>query len=105
MQLTIYYTKEDRSLVDQIEAAAKLRRMSRGAFILSMAEECFERRKRLGETLRSIGALSQDELEKALKIQRDEKKRRLLGEILLDEGFIDQETLRDSLSLQKTKKG
>jgi hypothetical protein len=105
MQLTIYYTKDDKSLVGQIEAASKTRRMSRGAFILSMAEEYFGRRQRLGETLRSIGALSSEELEKALKIQRDEKKRRLLGEILLDEGFVDEETLRESLSLQKTKKG
>jgi len=79
--------------------------MSRGTFILSIAEECFERRKRLGEILRSIRALSSDELEKALKIQKNEKKRGLLGEILLDEGFIDQETLRQSLSLRKTKKG
>jgi len=104
MQVTIYGAEKDKHVLEEIEAAAKAQRMSRGAFILSVVEEYFKRRRRLGGILRSIGALSDEELDRALEIQKNEKKRRLLGEILLDEGLIDEKTLRESLSLQKTKK-
>jgi len=105
MQITIYYTKEDKDLIAKSEAEAKTQRKSRGAFVLSVLEDYFEKKKRLGAILRSVAALSNDQLNKALEIQKGEKKRRLLGEVLLEEGFVDEKTLRETLSLQKTKKG
>jgi len=105
MQITIYYTKGDKDLIVEIEAEAKSQRKSRGAFILSVLEDYFEKKRRVGAILRSVAALSNDQLNKALEIQKGEKKRRLLGEVLLDEGFVDEKTLRESLSVQKTKKG
>ena len=105
MQITIYYTKEDQDLIVGIEAEAKSQRKSRGALILSVLQDHFEKKRRVGAILRSVAALSNVQLNKALEIQKGEKKRRLLGEVLLDEGFVDEKTLRESLSVQKTKKG
>jgi len=92
-------------LIVEIQAEAKSQRKSRGAFILSVLQDYFEKKRRVGAILRSVAALSNDQLNKALEIQKGEKKRRLLGEVLLDEGFVDEKTLRESLSVQKTKKG
>jgi len=103
MQLSIYYKEEDKNLIGQIEKEAKTHRKSKASFILSILQDYFEKKKRLGEILRSISVLSNNQLNKALEIQQKEKKRRLLGEILLDEGFIEEKTLRETLALQKTK--
>ena len=105
MQITICYTKEDKDLMAKIEAEAKSQRKSRGAFILSILEDYFEKRRRLGGILRNAAALSSGQLDKALEIQRKDQKRRLLGQILVDEGFVEEKTLRETLSAQKTKKG
>jgi len=105
MQITIYYTKEDKDLMAKIEAEVKSQRKSRGAFILSILEDYFQKRRRLGGMLRNAAALSSGQLDKALEMQGSEKKRRLLGEILVDEGFVEEKTLRGALSAQKTKKG
>ena len=105
MQITICYTKEDKDLMAKIEAEAKSQRKSRGAFILSILEGYFEKRRRLGGILRNAAALSSGQLDKALEIQRKDQKRRLLGQILVDEGFVEEKTLRETLSAQKTKKG
>ena len=45
MQITIYYTKEDEDLIDLIEAAAKIERKSKGAVMLSVLEDYFEKKK------------------------------------------------------------
>jgi len=101
MQLSIYYKEEDQDLIGDIEEAAKAQRKSKASFVLSLVQDHLEKKKRLGEILRSISTLSNDQLNKALEIQQKEKKRRLLGEILLDEGFVEEKTLRKSLALQK----
>ena len=101
MQLSIYYKEEDQDLIGDIEKEAKAQRKSKASFVLSLVQDHFEKKKRLGEILRSISTLSNDQLNKALEIQQKEKKRRLLGEILLDEGFVEEKTLRKSLALQK----
>lgn len=101
MQLSIYYKEEDKDLIGDIEKEAKAQRKSKASFVLSLVQDHFEKKKRLGEILRSISTLSNDELNKALEIQQKEKKRRLLGEILLDEGFVEEKILRESLVLQK----
>jgi len=108
VQISIYYAKEDEHLIKKIEAKAKAQRKSNSAAILSIIEEHFERERRIGEILRDIGSLSEEQLAKALDIQEQEtrtmeKKRRLLGEILLDQGFIEEKDLRRSLSIQRSK--
>lgn len=103
MQLSIYYTKEDQHLIQQLDAAAKVQRKSKGSLILSILQDYLQKRKRLGTMLLNIAAISKDQLDKALKIQQKEEKRRLLGDILLDQGFVEEKTLSESLALQKTK--
>jgi len=105
MQITICYTKEDKDLMAKIEAEAKSQRKSRGAFILSLLNDYFEKRRQLGAILRSAAALSNNQLDKALEVQRKNRKGKLLGEILVDGGFIEEKTLREALFAQKTKKG
>ncbi|MBI1741497.1 hypothetical protein HYR54_00325 [Candidatus Acetothermia bacterium] len=51
MQLTIYYTKDDQYLLDQIDDKADAERRSKSAVILSIIEEYFEADKKLGEIL------------------------------------------------------
>ncbi len=104
MQLNIYYTKEDKGLIEKIEAEAKTQRRSKGTLVLSILEEHFQRRKKVGEILRDITDLSDKQLNKVLEIQKKEKRKRLLGEILLDEGFIEEKALYKTLLLQKGQK-
>ena len=103
MQLSIYYTKEDQHLVEQLHAAAKVQRKSKGSLILSILQDYLQKRKRLGTMLLNIAAISKDQLDRGLKIQQKQEKKRLLGEILLDQGFVQEKTLSESLALQKTK--
>jgi len=63
--------------------------------------EHFKKERKLGEILYSITSLSNEQLDRALEIQKKEKKRKLLGEILVDEGFIEEKEMRKSLSIQK----
>lgn len=104
MQLSIYYTEEDQGLIEEIKAKARGERKSQSAVILSVLEEYFERRRKLGEILQTIAGLSDEQLNRALEIQRKESKRRLLGEILLDEGSVEEKALRKSLSVQRNEK-
>ena len=55
-------------------------------------------RKKLGEIVVEYGLVTQDDLDKALKIQQKEGKR--LGEILVQGGFISPEDLLKTLSAQ-----
>ena len=103
MQLSIYYKKEDKDLIEKIAIAAKTQRKSKGALILSILFDYLQQRRRLGAILLSINALSKDQLSQSLGLQRKEKKKRLLGEILLQLGHIEEKTLNETLALQKTK--
>ena len=73
MEVTIYEGEEDRGLVHQIEQEGRTRRMIRGALVLSTAEECFERRKRLGEILLDEGFIDDETLRESLSLQETEK--------------------------------
>lgn len=54
--------------------------------------------KRLGDILINAGAITEEQLEKALTIGKDEKKR--LGEVLIDYSIITERQLIDVLKLQ-----
>jgi len=58
-------------------------------------------KQRLGEMLISADQISEEQLEKALTIQKEEGN--LLGFILVNLGFIDETTLLDYLEQQGTK--
>jgi hypothetical protein len=70
-----------------------------GIFI-EMVEE--KKKYRLGEILINLGALTQEELDKALEIQSgqpiDEKFP--IGRILLEEGFIEPNDLIEAIKIQ-----
>jgi len=100
MQTSIYYTQNDKYLIDQLEKKAKAERKSKSAVVLCILEEYFERKKKVGEILCDIGSLTNEQLNEALKIQQREKKHRLLGEILVNKNFVDERDLERALSLQ-----
>jgi len=103
MQTTIYYTAEDRSLINAAKDKAKKERKSKSAVILSILEEYFMG-KNLGEILCEIGCVNNKQISKSLEVQQKEGKNKLLGEILLNENFITEEDLNRALFLQgKTK--
>jgi len=47
MQISIYYPKEDEDLIELIEAAANIERKSKGALMLSVLEDYFEKKREL----------------------------------------------------------
>jgi len=47
MQINIYYTEEDKDLIDLIATAANIERKSKGALVLSVLEDYFEKQKEL----------------------------------------------------------
>lgn len=50
----------------------------------------FARKKRLGDLLVDAGVISQDQLVKALQVQKTEKQGERLGVVLIDLGFTDE---------------
>lgn len=100
MQLTIYYTEADLYLIKQVEAKAERERRSKSAVILSIIEEYFQRKKRLGEILCDLGKLSPDKLKQAIEIQKKEGGARTLGEILLAKKWVSEHDLQRALMLQ-----
>jgi len=103
MQTTVYYTAEDRYLINAVEDKGGKERKSKSAVILSILEEYFMG-KNLGEILCEIGCINNKELSKSLEVQQKEGKNKLLGEILLNENFITEEDLNRALFLQKKTK-
>ncbi len=100
MQVTMYFSEEDRYLIDLVDRKARLERKSRSAVVLSILEEHFEREKRIGEVLVDLGAVSPRQVEEALELQRQAKGARLLGEILVERGFVDEAALARALTIQ-----
>jgi hypothetical protein len=100
MQLTIYYTKDDQYLLDQIDEKADAERRSKSAVILSIIEEYFEADKKLGEILCDLGKLHPDKLRQATEIQKREGGKRKLGQILLAEKMVNEKDLRRALAIQ-----
>lgn len=60
----------------------------------------FGRKKRLGDLLVDAGVISQDQLVKALGIQKTEKKDTRLGELLIDLGFTNEDQIKKALCEQ-----
>lgn len=100
MQITIYYTKDDTYLIKQIEAKAERERRSKSAVILSIVEEYFERKKKLGEILCDLGKITPEKLNQAIEIQKKEGGTRTLGEILLSKKWVTEHDIMRALMLQ-----
>jgi len=100
MQLTIYYTKDDQYLLDQVDDKADAERRSKSAVILSIIEEYFEADKKLGEILCDLGRLSPEKLRQATEIQKREGGKRKLGQVLLAEKMVGERDLRRALAIQ-----
>ncbi len=100
MQVTLYYSGEDRYLLELVDQLAEQQRKSRSAVIMSILEEYFERGKRLGEILVDMRAVSVREVEEALAEQRAGGRPRKLGEILVEKGSVQDELVRRALVVQ-----
>jgi predicted transcriptional regulator len=100
MQVTLYYSEEDKYLLDLVDKLALQQRKSRSAVIMSILEEYFEREKRLGEILVDLGAIDPGRVAQALKEQEREGRRRLIGEILVEKGWVKPQDLERALVIQ-----
>jgi len=100
VQTTIYFSEEDKYLIDLVDQLARRDRKSRSAVILSILEEHFERGKRLGEILVDMGFLEPKEVERALAKQAKSGSHKLFGEILLEEGLIPPDAVERALAVQ-----
>ena len=100
MQVTMYFSDEDKYLIDLVDEKARRERKSRSAVVLSILEEYFEREKKVGEILVDLGAITPEVVERALELQRKEKSSRPLGEILVERGFVDEPEVRRALIIQ-----
>jgi hypothetical protein len=96
----MYFSDEDKYLIDLVDEKARRERKSRSAVVLSILEEYFERDKRLGEILVDLGAVSPNVVSKGLELQREQFKDKPLGEILLDHGLVDEDALDRALMIQ-----
>lgn len=74
-----------------------------GIFKSSMVEE--KKKYRLGEILINIGALNEDQLNKALDIQAGQspEDKYPIGRILLEEGYIEPNDLIEAIKIQSTQ--
>lgn len=100
MQTTIYYKENDEYLIQKVEDKAERERKSKSAVILSILEEYLEAEQRIGEILRDFGAVSQNEVERALSKQKNGETEKRLGEILLDDGHLREVDLDRALDIQ-----
>ena len=100
MQMSIYYQEEDEYLIDLVEKRANRRRMSKSAMILSILEEYFEAEKRIGEILRDMQAVEEDQVEKALKVQQEKDDKRL-GKIMVERDYVEKDQLNRALQVQQ----
>jgi len=101
MQTTIYYREEDEYLIRKLEEKASRERKSKSACLLSILENYFEAKKRIGEILSDLGMISKENLQKALDKQKKEENRRKIGEIMLEENYIKEVDLDRALDIQK----
>jgi len=100
MQVTMYFSDEDKYLIDLVDEKARRERKSRSAVMLSILEEYFSRGKRLGELLVTLGAATPETIEKALSVQRSGKTRARIGEILTELGLVSLEEVERALLVQ-----
>jgi len=106
MQVTLYYSEEEKYLLDLVDKVALQQRKSRSAVIMSILEEYFEREKRLGEILVDLGALDPERVEEALREQEAEGRRRRIGEILMEKGWVRSQDVERALIIQsRVRKG
>ena len=101
MQVTMYFSDEDKYLIDLVDEKARRERKSRSAVMLSILEEHFSRGKRLGELLVTLGAAPRQAVDQALEAQQAQDGGRRLGEILLERGWVVQEDLERALLIQQ----
>jgi len=99
MQVTMYFSDEDRYLIDLVDEKARRERKSRSAVMLSILEEYFERGKKLGEILVDLKVVRPQEMEEALELQKSGTNK-LLGEILAERGLVDKKYIEHALEIQ-----
>ena len=97
----MYFSDEDKYLIDLVDEKARRERKSRSAVMLSILEEYFSRGKRLGELLVTLGAAPRQAVDQALEAQRAQEGGRRLGEILLERGWVAPEDLERALLIQQ----
>jgi len=101
MQVTMYFSDEDKYLIDLVDEKARRERKSRSAVMLSILEEYFGRDKRLGEILIALGVTTPQAVERALELQQTRGTSHRIGELLTEAGLASAEAVERALTIQK----
>lgn len=99
MQVTLYFGEEDEYLIRLVDEKARRERRSRSSVVLSILEEYFERDKKLGEILVDLRVVKPEDVEEALRLQRNGMKK-LIGEILVERGLVESVEVERALTIQ-----
>jgi len=100
MQVTMYFSDEDKYLIDLVDEKARRERKSRSAVMLSILEEYFGRDKRLGEILIALGVTTPQAVERVLELQQGRGASRRIGELLTEAGLASAEAVERALFIQ-----
>ncbi|MEF8799040.1 MAG: hypothetical protein V5A79_06475 [Candidatus Bipolaricaulota bacterium] len=105
--MSIYYQEGDQYLIDKLEREANRRRKSKSAMVLSILEKHFEAERKVGEILRDMGTIEEDQLQRALEAQKKDEGKEKLGEIMLEKGYVREVDLDRALQVQEkqTRRG
>jgi len=97
----MYFSDEDKYLIDLVDEKARRERKSRSAVMLSILEEYFGRDKRLGEILIALGVTTPQAVERALELQQTRGTSHRIGELLTEAGLASAEAVERALTIQK----
>jgi len=100
VQTTIYFADEDRYLLRLVDRLACQERKSRSAIILTILEQHFEHDRRLGEILVDMGAASDQDIQRGLRVQQATPEWRPLGEVMIAQGMVSEEQVNRALIVQ-----
>lgn len=87
-------------MIKQVDVKGRHERKSRSAVILSIPEECFERKKHVDEILVGLGVLSHVNLSKGLELQKTRFAEKFLGDALLEEELVTPDGVKRALIIQ-----
>lgn len=100
MQLSVHYREEDKYLIDQLEKRADRKRMSKSAMLLNILEEHFEAEKRVGQILKDMRAVDEEQVQQALARQRETEEDKRIGRIMVEKGYVEEDQLNRALEVQ-----
>lgn len=100
MQLSVHYKEKDQYLVEKLEKMAERNRMSTSACILSILEDHFESNRMVGQILKDMQLINNEQLQRALSKQREIGDDKKIGKIMVESNYLKEDQLDRALEIQ-----